>query len=73
MELNSSERGGRIYRLAFPVLKATLNLVISGRSCAVTAMKFTKTSDSSAELLFCSLPTYYFFSDIPVAIAFVGL
>ena len=38
-----SDRDGRIYRLAVPVLKKkTLNLVISRCSCAGTAKKYTK-------------------------------
>ena len=64
-----TDLGGRIYHLAFPVPKETLNLVISGRSCAVTAKKFTKKREESAELLFCSL-NLLLFSD--VAVAFVG-
>ena len=40
-----------------------------GRSCAVTAKKFTKKRDERAELLFCSL-NLLLFSD--VVVVFVG-
>ena len=49
----SSERDGRIYRLAVHVLKKTLNLVISRRSRAWTAKKCTKRRDARAKLLVC--------------------
>ena len=48
----SCERDTKIYRLAVPVLKSTQNLVISRRSSAATAMKFTKSRYARAELLF---------------------
>ena len=51
----SSERDTKIYRLAVPVLKSTQNLVILRRSCAATAMKFTR-----AELLFSSNKPFEF-------------
>ena len=49
----SSGRDGRIYRLAVPVFKKILNLVILRRSRAGTAKLFTKRRDARAELLFC--------------------
>ena len=49
---SSSDREGRIYRLAVPVLKSTKNLVISRRSCKGTAKKCTKKREARAELLF---------------------
>ena len=50
----SSDRDGRIYRLAFPVLKKPFNnLMISRRNRAGTAKKCTKKREARAELLFC--------------------
>ena len=63
----SSDRDGRINRLAVPVLKQTYNLVISRHSCAGAAKKCTKKRDARAELLFCSKPNAFF--DVPVAVA----
>ena len=50
-----SDRESKIYRFAVPVLKSTQNLVMSSRSCAGTAKKWTKKRDARAALLFCSL------------------
>ena len=66
---SSSDRDGRIYRLAVPVPKLTYNLVISLRSCAVKVKKCTKKRDTLAELLFCSLNLLFF--DLPVAVVAV--
>ena len=66
---SSSDRDGRIYRLAVPVPKLTYNLVISRRSCAVKAKKCTKKRDTLAELLFSSSNLLFF--DVPVAVVAV--
>ena len=58
--LLSSDRDGRIYRLA---------LAISRRSCVVKAKKCTKKRDARAELLFCSLNLLFF--DVPVTVVVV--
>ena len=63
----NSDRGGRTYRLAVPVLK--YNLVISRRSCAGTAKKCTKKRDEREELLSCSLNLLCF--DVRLAVAVV--
>ena len=56
----SSERNGKIYRLAVPVLKSTQHLVISCRSCEGTAKKCTKKRDARAEMFFFLLKTTVF-------------
>ena len=50
---SSSDRDGRIYHFAIPVLQKTWNLVISRRSRAGMAEKCTKKRDALAELLYC--------------------
>ena len=56
--------------LPFPSLKKTsFDLVISRRSRAGTAKKFTKRRDARAKLLFCSLNLLLF--DVAVAVAVV--
>ena len=62
----SSDRDGRIYRLAVPIPKHTQNLVISPCSYAVRAKKCTKKRDACAELVFCSFILLFF--DVPVAV-----
>ena len=53
----SSDRDGRIHRLAVPGPQVNLKFghLISRRSCAGTVKKCTKKRDARAELLFCSL------------------
>ena len=61
----SSDKDGRIYRPAFPVLTKTQNVVISRRCCAGTARNEQKKRDAHAELLFCSF-------NVLLAVAVVG-
>ena len=66
---SSSDRDGRIYRLAVAVPKLTYNLVFSRRSCAVKAKKCTNKLDARVELFFSSLNLLFF--DVPVAVVVV--
>ena len=62
----SSDRDGRIYRLAVPVLKKKKKtFVISRRSRCRDGTKCTKKRDARAELLFCQINLLLF--DVPDA------
>ena len=65
----SSERESKISHLAVPVLKSTQNLVISRRSWAGTAKKYTKSVMHVQSC--CFAHKNYSVLDVPVALAVV--